>query len=405
MPRVYPMTADPAAAAASLLRRVGFTILMTLVPVTALVTRRAVVVLAPVGIVLLVLAAVLDGGSRPVKDRLRGVLLSPGGLAGGLALGWCVLSLVWTPFLAQAAERLVNIVGVVIVMLAGYLSLPDRMRSANLYILPVGVGLAALCSLALAGLAMHGRASAEEAQNLERGLIVLILFLWPAVGWLRSRGRHVEALVLALVVALAALLGPQGMPLQALAAGAAVFAIVAVSARAGTAVTATLIAGLLLLAPLVPIVLTPLAKALLGAGDPTLESLRIWRSVVLNEPLRLITGHGFETALRGRTVGLVAPLAPVTVLFEIWYELGFVGAVAGSYALYRAVRGAGRSHVLLVPAMMASFATAFAFACLGIGTAQIWWFTALAVVVLLFVAAERGQFRTTRPKATLRRAR
>src|SRR3954471_7704051 len=99
MPRVYSMTADPAAAAASLLRRVGFTILMTAVPVTALVTRRAVVVLAPVGIVLLVLAAVLDGGSRPVKERLRAVLLSPGGLAAGLALGWCTLSLVWTPFL------------------------------------------------------------------------------------------------------------------------------------------------------------------------------------------------------------------------------------------------------------------------------------------------------------------
>ena len=333
MPRVYSMTADPAAAAASLLRRVGFTILMTVVPVTALFTRRAVVVLAPVGIVLLVLAAVLDGNSASIKERLRSLVLSPGGLAAGVALGWCVLSLVWTPFLAQASERLVNIAGVLIVMLAGYLCLPDRMRSANLYILPVGVGLAALCSLALAGLARYGRASAEDAQ-IERGLIVLILFLWPAVGWLRSRGRHVEALVLALAVAVATMTAPQAMPLQALAAGAAVFAIAAVSARAGTAVTATLIAGLLLLAPLVPIVLTPFAKALLGAGDPTLESLRIWRSVVLNEPLRLITGHGFETALRGRTVGFWRPQAPVTVLFEVWYELGFVGAVAASYALY-----------------------------------------------------------------------
>src|SRR5690348_10148066 len=141
MPRVYSMTADPAAAAASLLRRVGFTILMTLVPVAALVTRRAVVVLAPVGIVLLVFAAVLDGNSASIRERLRALVLSPGGLAAGVALGWCALSLVWTPFLAQASERLVNIAGVLIVMLAGYLCLPDRMRSANLYILPVGVGL------------------------------------------------------------------------------------------------------------------------------------------------------------------------------------------------------------------------------------------------------------------------
>jgi hypothetical protein len=30
-----------------------------------------------------------------------------------------------------------------------------------------------------------------------------------------------------------------------------------------------------------------------------------------------------------------------------------------------------------------------------------WWFTALALVVLVFVSIERGQFRTTRPKARL----
>jgi hypothetical protein len=399
------MTANPAADAASLLRRVGFTILMTIVPVTALVTRRSVVVLAPVGIILLILAAALDGGQRPLREGLRRTLLTPGGLAGALAIGWCVLSLVWTPFLAQASERLVNLVGVAVVMIAGYLSLPERMRSANLYILPVGVGLSALCAMLIAVLVMRGKASAEDIQNLERGLIVLVLLLWPAVGWLRSRGRHIEALLLAVMVAVATVMAPPSMPLQALCAGAVVFAIAAISPRAGTRVTAAVIAGLLLFAPVLPFIGAPLAKVVLGAGDPAFESLKVWRSVVGSEPLRLVTGHGFETALRGRTVGLLSPQAPITVLFEIWYELGFVGAVAVSFGLFRAIYSTGSSHPLLVPAIMASFATAFAFACLGIGTAQIWWFTALAVVVLLFVAAERGQFRTTRPKATLRRLR
>jgi hypothetical protein len=32
-----------------------------------------------------------------------------------------------------------------------------------------------------------------------------------------------------------------------------------------------------------------------------------------------------------------------------------------------------------------------------------WWFTALVVTILMFVAIERGQFRTTRPKAMLQR--
>jgi hypothetical protein len=29
-----------------------------------------------------------------------------------------------------------------------------------------------------------------------------------------------------------------------------------------------------------------------------------------------------------------------------------------------------------------------------------WWFTSIAALILIFVAVERGQFRTTRPKAT-----
>jgi hypothetical protein len=405
MARLRPLTANPAADAASLLRRIGFAILMMVVPVLSLVTRRAVVVLAPVGIILLVLAAFLEGSSRPVKERLRHTLLSPGGLAACLALGWCILSLVWTPFRAEAFERLVNLIGVVVVMIAGYLSLPERMRSANLYVLPVGVAFAALCALVLGFLWGRGRADAEDVQNLARGLIVLVLFLWPAVGWLRSRGRHIEALLLAVGVALATLVGPEAMPLQALAAGALAFAVAAISPRLGTTVTAVVIAGLLLFAPLLPLAAAPVAKVILGGDDPIYRSLQIWRSVVAHEPLRLITGHGFETALRGRTVGLLAPQAPITVLFEIWYELGFVGAAAGSCAIYRAVRSTGQDHVLIVPAIMAAFTTAFAFACLGIGTAQIWWFTALAVIVLLFVATERGQFRTTRPKATLLRNR
>jgi hypothetical protein len=127
--------------------------------------------------------------------------------------------------------------------------------------------------------------------------------------------------------------------------------------------------------------------------------LRIWRSIVAGEPERLITGHGFETALRGRVEGLLPVNAPNTILFELWYELGVVGALAAAVALFAAITASGRNSPSVVPGMTAAFAAAFAFACLGIGTAQMWWFTALALVVLVFVAIERGQFRTTRPKA------
>ena len=136
-----------------------------------------------------------------------------------------------------------------------------------------------------------------------------------------------------------------------------------------------------------------------------MESLDIWQALVLKEPLRFLTGHGLETAWRGRLFGILPPAAPFSLLFEIWYELGLVGAASGAILLSQAAAGARGSRPILGPGIMASFASAFAFGACGVGTAQLWWFTALMVLVLVFVAVERGQFRTKRPKAILRRLR
>jgi len=55
---------------------------------------------------------------------------------------------------------------------------------------------------------------------------------------------------------------------------------------------------------------------------------------------------------------------------------------------------------------MACFASAFAIACLGIGLTTVWWLATLAIAVMIFIAVERGQFRTSRQKvARLRRLR
>jgi hypothetical protein len=401
MVRTTPLTADPSADAAAILRRVGFAILFFAIPLSALFTRRAVVVLAPVAVVLLLLAAGIDGRTKHLGEKARMVVASPAGLAGAILLFWTALSLLWTPFMSEASERLLNIAGMAVMALAGYLALPDRMRSANLYILPVGVGVTALTGMTMA---LRGADSLDqEGQSFERGMIVLALMLWPAVTWLHSRSRNLEAMLLGVIVAGGALLASDGLALQGLAVGAVVFIVTAASPIVGSRLLGWAMAGLLLVAPVLPFILKPLAEIALGARAPLVTSLNAWRMTILNDPLRLITGHGLETALRGRTIGLVPPAAPHSFLFEIWYELGVVGAVAGAVLLYRAVLGAGGQRAVLGPGIMAAFATAYALGCLGIGTAQVWWFTALVVVVLIFVAIERGQFRTTRPKAILRR--
>jgi hypothetical protein len=391
MIRSVSQTANPSADAAAIFA----------VPLAALFTRRALVAMAPLAVILLVLASVLDGSARNAREKLTALMVSPGGVAGMVLLLWAGLSLVWTPFLPQASERLLNITGMALMALGGYLAVPERMRSANLYLLPIGVGLAALIAI---GLSITGGSALDpEGLSLERGMLMLVVLLWPALAWLHSRGRNLEAIGLALAVAVCSLLTREGLPLYGLIAGTLAFIVTAWSPALGSRLTGLVMAGLLLFAPLLPFVLKPLAIGLFGAKAPVVVSLDAWRQIVLSEPLRLVTGHGLETALRGRFFGLIPPTAPSTLLFEIWYELGLVGAAAGSIILYQAATRARILRATVEPGIMAAFACTFTLGCLGIGTAQVWWFTTLVVLVLIFVAIERGQFRTKRPKAVLRR--
>ncbi len=393
----HPST-DPAAEAAALLRRIGFATLALLVPAAATVSRRGIVVLVPIGIVLLLLASALDGAQRPVGERVRRFAGSAGGIGALVVLGWCALSLLWTPFPPSAGERFLNVFATLAVATVGYLLLPDRMRAANLYLIPIGALFAGGLALALALFGHAGQERDEEMQNLERGIVVLAMVAWPALAWLRSRGRDLEALGLVLVVGLVVAVGPSATALAAFGIGAFVYAASELDPRRTMLAVGAVAAGFLALGPLVPFLLAPASSLLPGSGAAAVEA---WQGIVLKDPLRLVTGHGFDS-LRGRLFGLVPPAAPNSVLFEVWYELGIVGALAGAVALFDGARAAAREHPPLVPGAAATLATAFALAAMEIGIRQMWWFTAVTVVVLLFAATGRGQFRTTRPKAVLR---
>ena len=404
MARASNPTVDPALDAAALLRRVGFFGLFVIVPVVAQVARRATVVLAPIAVILLILASAIDNRQRPLRPAAARLLTAPAFLAGILVILWSALSLIWTPFPGQATERLLNLIATILLTLAGYLALPDRMRSANLYLLPLGVTAAAIVAIMIG---VFGdtlmRGSPEEDNALDRCLTLLALLVWPAIAWLRSRHRDREALATALVVAGALVVSPNSTQIVALAIGALAFALTSFRPSLGIAVTAGLLALLLALAPLLPFVARPIGAALFGPVSPGVLSLKAWQKVVTTEPVRLVTGHGFETALRGRFVGLLPTNAPTTMLFEFWYELGIVGALAAAFALYASVRRSGRDAPALVPGAMAAFATAFTIACVGVGLTVMWWLTTLAITVLVFVSIERGQFRSRRPKISLLR--
>lgn len=402
MARSPNTTVDPALDAAALLRRMGFFGLFVALPVAAQVSRRATVVLAPIAVVLLITASAIDRRQRAVQPSLRRLLTAPSFLAGLLVVFWCGLTLIWTPFPGPASERFGNLIATIVMTLLAYLALPDRMRSANLYLLPLGVGTASIVAI-LIGLV--GDAMLKDNPNgdsaLERGGVLLALLAWPAVAWLRSRRRDTESLVVAVLVAGALLTAPGSMPLFALAIGALAFALTNWRLSLGVKVTAFAAAGLLAIAPLLPFLARPIGVALFGPVAPGVLAVKAWQKLVALEPLRLITGHGLETALRGRVFGIVPANAPTTMLFEVWYELGIVGAFAIAFMLHGAIRRAGRDATALVPCAMAAFAAAFLVGCVGVGLTVGWWLTTLALTIFTFVAVERGQFRHKRPKVGL----
>lgn len=394
---------DPAADAGMLLRRIGFATLTLAVPVAALVSRRAAVVLAPIGVALIVLASAIDGTGPGLRKGLLRDLMSPTGLCILLVFAWAALSLTWTPFPASGADKLLNLSLAAGLALVGAAALPERMRAANLYLMAIGAGGAALFAAILAVFgAIDMLPGAEgDSGSLERGLTILAMFIWPAIGWLTSRDRRIAALMLAAGALIVALMGSSRVVPMALIAGSVTFGIVMLRPREGPRWIAHGLAGIVVIAPLLPFVLRPVLKAALGGFDPMTLAARVWSEVVRLDPLRLLTGHGLDSAFRGRFSGLLPPESPTSALFEIWYDLGLVGAFACAAALWFALTRIGTTGGPLAGAKIGALVTAFIISALGLGIGQAWWPTTLGIIAIAFVAAERGQFRTTRPKASL----
>ena len=117
------------------------------------------------------------------------------------------------------------------------------------------------------------------------------------------------------------------------------------------------------------------------------------------ESLRLITGHGLDTATRGVIAGFLPAATPHGVLFQVWYELGIVGACTSAVLVARAFIAAGRTPGAIAPFLLAGLVCGLTLAISGLSTAQLWWVTLLSVVAIAFAAVAKGQYRTVRPAA------
>jgi hypothetical protein len=232
------------------------------------------------------------------------------------------------------------------------------------------------------------------------------VLVWPALGGLAVRERWTSAALLVIGITASAMAAWTPVALTALALGAVAFALATLSPRKAGIVLGTAATAVLLLAPAIPFVFGPFFDRLgLGIGGSVPEfgemarALHIWADLVAADPMRLLTGHGLDLAARGAVVGFLPPEIPRSLAFEIWYDLGIVGAVAAGLVAFSGCVLAGRTSVAVAPFLLAEIVSGLTFALWGLDTTELWWVTTLSVGALAFAVVIRGQYRTERPHA------
>jgi hypothetical protein len=228
------------------------------------------------------------------------------------------------------------------------------------------------------------------------GLVVLV---WPALASLALRERLTAASLLGALVASAALAVMSPIALMALIMGVAVFSASYSAPERLARLLGGAMAVIMLGAPLIVLALDPLSSRL--DQDSLFGTLHIWAEIVRSEGLKLITGHGFDTAVRASTAGLLPAGAPRGMLFEIWYELGLMGIGVFAILMWCAFTSAAQMGRATGAFLMAGVATVLAVSIAGISISQLWWTTQLAGVALAFAVALRTQARETTRAPTL----
>ncbi len=389
---------DPATDAALLLQRMGFFTLGVALPVSAMVSRRAAVVLVPIGVALLVIASVLsepERFARALKRRsMRATVLL---LA--LLVGWSFLSATWAPRGVGGFDRVLNMLFAFAAGLLAVAALPDRMRAANLNALAVGAGVAAVVA-AMMQVTGYGLGDAEDDVTVVvRGLATLIVFAGPLVAWLLSRGRTRGALALFGAVAAVTALTSDMVLAAALGAGSLAFALAAASPGKVAARSAAFLGVVVLAAPLSPWVAAPLAPFLAGMALDIAASLQAWGALIEKAPIKLLTGHGFGAFNFQRITATGSAPLPPSIVVEIWHDLGVVGALAFAVSLGMAVRATRALPQIVQAGAIAAYVAAFAFGLIGLAGIRAWWLMTLVAAMIVTTAVARGQARTDRPLA------
>jgi hypothetical protein len=381
----------------------GFFTLGIALPVSAMVSRRAAVVLAPIGVALLVMAAILSEPERFIRSLKRRSVKATA-LVLALLAGWSLLSTTWAPPGARGMDRIANMVFALVIGIMGVAALPERVRAANLNALAVGAGVATVIA-AITQATGYGLGDTEDdAAILARGMALIVILTGPLVAWLFSRGRTKGAIALFATVAATSMLVRDPALLAALVAGTAAFALVA--GLAGRTVSSVAAASVLLvlLAPALPWLLKAGFGSVIGLEPALISRFGNWAATIAAAPVKLITGHGFGAVLAPLSGAAPRGALPTSILVDIWHELGLVGAAAFAAAIWFAMRAVRVLSPVIQAGALAAYMAALTLGILGFAGFRAWWLMTLVALVIITTAVARGQARTDRPLVRFARA-
>ena len=383
--------------AGHVLLRVGIALFTIAVPIGTVFSRRLLFVLVPISAALMIVGGILlPHGGDLVLRHLRKAGTRPIILIGTLLMVWAAMSFIWTPFPELASERFLKSVGTILAATMAIACLPDRLKAANGNLLPIGIGLAGLAAIAAGLINPTAFRSVEGDSSLsQRAISGLLVMGWPALAVLVTRQRANIGVALAAVLVFATVLAAIPVTLLALVISIGVFLVARRLPAAAGKMLGLTAAALMVVAPMLALALQPMLSGveLFGIGT----TFNHWAEIVRSEGAKLVTGHGFDTSIRAMSAGILPFQAPRGILFEIWYELGAVGAIGSAVLIWLVSLSASRTGVI-APYLLASLSAVLVLSIAGTSIAQLWWTTqlasgALAVALVMRVQPARGRVR------------
>jgi hypothetical protein len=391
---------DDAADAARFLTRLAYVVFAIGAPVGLLLHPLAIYLLSPIAVGLLAFAAALDPYAVDTRRFNRGIR-SPITLMSLALLAWAALSIVWTPFRVEAWQQSLRYIGFAAGIAIALGVARPHARATNIYLMTAGVVLSMAMVFASWIALKYG--STFDYDRIGVGGLLIATLAYPAMAGLTARGRdgYARALMVLTLVFLYAI--DSASVMLAFLAGFTVLSFAFTGPRRAAREMSWIAATIIGFAPVFIMVGQPLLRAMLNAKLPTqtppYPSIGYAFTVITRDGARLITGHGFETMTHGMLVGALPPQTPAVALYQIWYELGIVGAWTTAAIVFFAFRAIGDLPPRISPFLAAALTTVLA---LGITRANLddWtWLMMLGLALVSADVAARSHYLTRRPSA------